>query len=270
MGITFDGKTYAARRGEDLKKKAAVLIDKGILPKMITFVDPKNEAAMKYSLLKQKAAQRIGAEIEIYHMNPLRGLKPLIQSIELANKEAEVHGVMVQLPLPSGLRKDTQRILNQINHKKDVDGLGDHTSFVSATVKAVLSIMDEAGVTKTDSILVVGSRGEVGKRLVKHLSYKGYSVEGVDKQIKISTITTLRKKVPLADVIISATGVNQVIKPEMVKQNAVVIDVGSPVGDVDPSVSLRTSFITPVPGGVGPVTVICLLENLISAASLAK
>lgn len=265
MSVIFDGKNFAKKTEEQLIKKTASLRRRGTVPKMITFVDPNNEEAVKYATLKQKAATRVGAMVEIYNINKLRGIGPLIQLIKLSNLDPSIHGIMVQLPVPPALRPDLTKIFNQIAHKKDVDGLGENSSFLPATVKAVISILGEAGVTKSDSILIVGSKGQVGKRLVKCLSYKGYAVEGVDKAE--TRQTRLFQKCQKADVIISSTGVPNLITADKVQDNAVVIDVGSPKGDAEAAVSLRTRFFTPVPGGVGPVTVIGLMENLVEAAS---
>lgn len=263
MSIIFDGKQFAKKKEAQLAKKVVSLKKRGIEPKLVSFVDPTNEVAMKYALLKQKAAARVGAEVEIYHINKLRGLTPLLQSIKLVNNDNSIHGVMIQFPLTKSLNTVKDKILGQIDSKKDVDGLKVDSSFVPATVKAVQSIMNEAGIEKSDSIVVLGSKGEVGKRLVKYLSFKGYSAVGHDKETK-----NLVEACNSADVIISTTGQAKIVTAEMVKNQAVVIDVGYPQADVDfDLVSKKTRFITPVPGGVGPVTVVSLLENLVFAAS---
>lgn len=264
MSIIFDGRKFAKKIQVGLAKEVKWQKSKGITPKLVTFVDLDNKASSVYTQIKKKVAEDIGIEVEVYRINKLRGQAPLIQSIKLLNDDTSIHGIMIQLPLPLSWRKSksTDKIIENIDKKKDVDGLRKNSPFLPATIKAIKSIMDEAGVIKTDGILVVGSKGEVGRRLVNFLSHAGYSVVGVDKNTK-----NLGEVTSKADVLITATGEKNLITAAMVKPHAVVIDVGYPEGDVDFNlVSKKTRFITPVPGGVGPVTVVSLMQNLVEAA----
>ena len=148
------------------------------------------------------------------------------------------------------LDKETDDFLiNKIDLRKDIDGLRKGSPFKPAVVRAVLEILP----TK-DNVVVVGAKGQVGSRLVKELGAVGMDRKNFDPSTLLG-----------ADVIISCTGQAGLIKPEMVKEGVVAIDVGYPKGDIDPGVALKARFFTPVPGGVGPVTVACLMENLVES-----
>jgi methylenetetrahydrofolate dehydrogenase (NADP+)/methenyltetrahydrofolate cyclohydrolase len=163
---------------------------------------------------------------------------------------------MVQLPLPLAIRHQTLTIIDSTNPKKDVDGLRDDSLFVHPTAMAVLQIIKEAKKLliinhKPLTICVVGATGMVGSALLREIKNTNYK---------------LVEKPEEADILVSATGSPNLIKTEMVKEGSMIIDVGSPKGDMDPSVYSKAGFYTPVPGGVGPVTISCLLENLIVSA----
>jgi methylenetetrahydrofolate dehydrogenase (NADP+)/methenyltetrahydrofolate cyclohydrolase len=165
------------------------------------------------------------------------------------------------------------KILSAINPLKDVDCLTPENfgllamgkpRFLPATVKAILEIIKVSGFRlQASSIVIVGASNIVGKPLALHLSNLGATVT-----ICRSKTKNLEKYTRQADLLVSATGVPKLIKKDMVKKKAIVIDVGFPVGDVDfENVSKVASFITPVPGGVGPLTVVCLLENVFQAVT---
>jgi methylenetetrahydrofolate dehydrogenase (NADP+)/methenyltetrahydrofolate cyclohydrolase len=182
----------------------------------------------------------------------------LVARINHLNRDKTIHGMMIQLPLPGKLREKTEDILQHIPASRDVDGLRESSPFVPATARAVLSILDEAKkhvkVGPDDYVVVVGANGMVGKSVVSELTKAGFEVGSELSEAKN------------AKVLISATGSPGIIGPEHVKKGAIVIDVGSPRGDVAHKVYKKAGFITPVPGGVGPVTVVSLLENLVEAS----
>jgi methylenetetrahydrofolate dehydrogenase (NADP+)/methenyltetrahydrofolate cyclohydrolase len=175
---------------------------------------------------------------------------------------------MIQLPLPDKIQNYKLQILNEIDPAKDVDGLRSNSIFLHPTSKAVIEIIDMAkkdpnSPFKTGSlkVVVVGATGMVGTPLVKELKNEGYEVIECD-----TNTTDLRGQSLQADIVISCAGVPNLIMDDMVRSGAIVIDVGSPRGDVDFDLVVKiASFITPVPGGVGPVTISALLENLVSA-----
>lgn len=262
MTTIFDGKRFAWKLEGQLRTQVAKLIKLGIRPKLVSLLVGSDPASVLYTNLKKHKAESVGIQMAV-RSGKWKTDKEIIEEIEILNKNVSVHGIMVQLPLPDALKADTQAILNAIAPKKDVDGLGQESHFVQATVRAVLVILVEAqAIPKKHSVVVVGADGMVGKGIFHQLTLKGFTVHGVDVENHTPAPITQN-----ADVLISATGHPALIKANMVKDGAIVIDVGSPKGDVDfLPVSRKTSFITPVPGGVGPVTIVSLLENLVQAA----
>jgi methylenetetrahydrofolate dehydrogenase (NADP+)/methenyltetrahydrofolate cyclohydrolase len=237
-----------------------------IYPKLASIIIGNDPVSTLYVSLKKKAAQRIRAELDVYFLKENSKPEEIITLIGTLNNDKNVHGIMVQLPLPEVISNAKLQIINSIKPEKDVDGLRDESPFLHSTAKAIIEIITEA---KKDTplketpckVVVVGATGMVGKPLVKQLRSEGYEV------IECNTRTLdLKNETLQADILVSVAGVPNIIKGDMVKDGVVVIDVGSPKGDVEfERVSKRASFITPVPGGVGPVTISCLLENLISA-----
>jgi len=253
MTIVFDGKKFASEKEKILKEKISSLKRK---PKLVSILVGSDPASILYTNLKQKAADRVGAEFLIIKLQNSAKPEEIIRLIDSLNKDRTVDGIMVQLPLPEEIRDYKLPIINSIDSDKDVDGLGENSKFTPATVRAVLSILAFAKARGT--IALVGAKGMVGKPLLKKLIKLEYKVLPLDKDDHLD-------KVRDADIVISATGVSSLIKASMVKDSVIVIDVGSPRGDFDPEVSQKADFFTPVPGGVGPVTIVSLLENLVEA-----
>jgi len=266
MATIFDGRRFAAEKEISLQNRVLGLKARGVYPKLASIIVGEDPASVLYVNLKKKAAERIGAELDIYKIPANVKLDDLILLIDTLNTDETVQGVMVQLPLPESLSSHKSQITNSIAPAKDVDGLRSDSIFLHPTSKAVMDILRLAlkeQPLKGDpcKVVVVGATGMVGTPLVKELKSEGYEV------IECNTNTTdLRGQSSQADIVISCAGVPNLIMDDMVKPGAIVIDVGSPRGDVDfELVSKKASFITPVPGGVGPVTISSLLENLISA-----
>lgn len=273
--IIFDGKSFAKERERelgdylfDLKKKKVF-----VTPKLNVLLIGNNPASELYVKKKIEACERVGIEVELFRVNTIqREAKYVVNLIKLMNQDEAVHGIMVQLPLPEKYRKETTMILEAIDPAKDVDGLTKDSPFDAATGRAVLTIAKEAqklvkDIPEKPKVLVVGSKGMAGRGIVRSFERAGYDVRGVDKRgeiyrSKISTSLTLS-----AHILVSATGVPYVIRNRNVAPHAIVIDVGSPKPDVEmEGVSKRADFVTPVPGGVGPLTVISLLQNVVEAA----
>ena len=266
----FDGKKIAFQKERELKKDIARLRRKGVTPKLASIVVGDVGAGKFYQSLKKKAAERIGAEVEVISLSPSISLKEIKAEIEKYNSDSKVHGVMIQLPLPANLKANTKSLINAIDVKKDVDGLRENSQFLTPVVKAVLAALIEATYvlsSPTDRLkfglktLVVGAKGFEGVKIIRVLQEMGYEVEGVDVAIK-----NIKLKTKNADIIISVTGSPGLIEPDMIKDGAAVIDVGSPEGDIDKDVYKKAAFVSPVPGGIGPVTISMLLENLVEAA----
>lgn len=265
----FDGKKFAKERETLLLNKVEELRGRGITPKLAAILIGDDPASKIYIALKAKAAERVGITLQLIKLKRADA-QQIIHLIKELNVKNSVNGIMVQLPLPGELDVPETRdvILNSIAPGKDVDGLREKSPFVPAAVKAVLYAISEAqrlGYIPKDlkgvKVCVVGATGMVGKGVVGAMRDMGVKVLTADVKTK-----NLKAKTRQADVVFSATGVPGIIKGNMVKKGSVVIDVGAPRGDVDfKSVSKVASFITPVPGGIGPVTVVSLLENVIEA-----
>ncbi len=277
MTIVFDGRKLAAKKEKILAKKVANFKKTtGITPKLVAVMVGENGASKLYLRKKAEVAKRVGMDVEIFKLNKV---SKLIELIKKKNKDKKTHGIMIQMPMRIQNENLKFKILSAINPLKDVDCLTPENfgllamgkpRFLPATVKAILEIIKLSNYQiiklKGVNVCVVGASNIVGKPLSLHLSNLGATLT-----ICRSKTKNLKKYTSQADLLVSTTGVPKLIKKDMVKKGAVVIDVGSPVGDVDfENVAKVASFIAPVPGGVGPLTVIYLLENVFQAASLQE
>lgn len=270
MATIFDGRKLAAEKEISLSNRVLGLKARGVYPKLASILIGDDPASRLYVGLKKKAAERIGAEMDVYLLKKTSKLEEVLLLIDTLNDDEAVQGIMIQMPLPGDLSKHKNDIIDKILSGKDVDGLKVDSEFLHPTSKAVIQILDQAKKDKNvrlplkDSpckVVVVGATGMVGAPLVGKLKIEGYEVIPCDTNTPNLKGTTLQ-----GDIVVSCTGVSNLIKGEMVKEGVIVIDVGSPKGDVDfESVEKKAAFITPVPGGVGPLTISCLLENLIGA-----
>ncbi len=261
----FDGRKFSNLKEGEIKKQTAALKEKGITPKLVSIFVGSNMASKRYLSLKKQAAERVGVELQVKSLSESSSIRGIINVIEQLNKDKSIHGVMAQLPLPESFsRNERDEIINSINPGKDVDGMRDDSLFITPAAKAVMTAVKEASsfITGTPRVVVVGAKGFLGKKIITVIKEMDYEVLGLDIETK-----DLAKKTKNADIIISVTGQKRLISGKMIKDKAVVIDVGAPNGDVvfDEAVK-KASFITPVPGGIGPVTISCLLENLVEAA----
>lgn len=263
--VVFKGKEFAEGKEKELKKRVSRLVSRKISLKLISILIGEDKASELFLSLKQKAATRVGIELEIKRFSKDTEFNDVCSFIKNANEDNKVCGIMVQLPLPktfSSQKRD--ELLNIISPKKDVDGMGKGSKFLTPAVKSVLYILKEAGsylpLKNGLKVCVVGVQGFIGKRVFSTLKDMGYEVKGVDVDTK-----NLKKVTLNADILISSTGKHDLIKKNMIKKGAIVIDVGAPKGDVDKEVKEKTSFISKVPGGMGPVTIVSLLENVVES-----
>lgn len=261
----INGRQIAFQKEKLLARKVAAFKNKtGFTPKLTCFLMGDNPASKIYLRLKQQAAKRVGIELEIIEFQP-KADPPLVETkltelIKEKNQDKSIHGIMVQLPLPKSLE-----ILGVIAPNKDVDGLTGRSKYLPAVVKAILEIINYAKYSLlTGKIAIVGQGRLVGQPLTAYLKKMGAQVLATD--IDTPDLSAITRQ---ADILIVATGQPGLIKKEMVKPGALVIDAGSPRPEVDPSAALKAGFITPVPGGVGPLTVVSLLENVFLAAKYA-
>jgi len=281
--MIFDGKEFARQKEERLKFQVETLKAKGITPKMVSILADNTPETALYVSIKAKFAEKIGVVYDVHRFDGGETQR-IVQFIREQNQDPSVHGIMVQLPV---INED--QILEVIDPNKDVDCLTEENlgrilfgkpKILPATVRAAADIIRFAtehlgGTSREDkwlagkNVCIIGASIIVGKPLGIYLSDLGATVT-----ICHSRTARLEEFTKRADILVSATGVTDLVTVDMVKYGAVVIDVGISrllrggkfrvLGDVDPKVVEKTAFWTPVPGGVGPVTVACLFENLLS------
>lgn len=265
MAIVFDGRGYARKLTEELKAKIA---SNGRKLKLVTILNPEDRGSVVYTNLKAKKAEELGIEFQKYQFS-IYNFRAISNLIDELNNDRTVDGIMIQLPFGGDQEKE---LINLIDPKKDVDGLREDSLHIPATVRAVLEILAESlkllVVSGKLSVVVVGAKGEVGRGLIKRLLVIGCKLSVDSKTYELEVEGMGREdfdeeKIKAADVVISCTGQVGLIRPDMVKEGVIVIDVGYPGGDFAPEVKERTAFYTPVPGGVGPVTVVMLFANLV-------
>lgn len=234
--MIIDGKSIAQEKAEILKQKISGLKKK---PKLAIILIGDDPVSKIYVNLKIKKAQELGIETEIRQ-----------------DLNTDADGIIVQLPGP-------QELIDKIPLNKDVDGLRQGSPFLPATLKGVLGTLGELGILGKKRLYVVVGQGKIGKPIADFF-------EKTNQVIRCNEFTkNLKNETLKGDVLVVATGVPNLIKVDMVKLGAVVIDCGSPKAEVDfENVKNIASAITPVPGGVGPMTVVSLLENVVEAAKI--
>jgi methylenetetrahydrofolate dehydrogenase (NADP+) / methenyltetrahydrofolate cyclohydrolase len=262
MNKVIDGKKLALSKEEELKKRIAKL---GKKPEVVSFLIGDDSASWMYTNMKQEKAQELGIDFQPLKYTSSTSFEEISQKINELNQDDAIVGIMVQLPLPKEFLgpHNSEELLEAILPKKDIDGLNPKASeFIPATAKGVITILDNLELEFTGTVFaVVGSAGEVGKAMVAELKKRNAkTIIKVDKKIPGSKLEDMAE----ADVAISATGVKDLIKPNLVKDGVIAIDVG--LGDFDERVYEKSSKYTPKYGGVGPMTVISLMENIIEAA----
>jgi len=267
----LDGKTLAKKIRASIKKEVDSLKKEGIIPGLAFILVGDNPASQVYVNMKTKACEEVGI-YSINHRMPTEiSEKELIDVIKMLNENPMVDGILVQLPLPKHLNEE--KIIETIDYKKDVDGFHPYNMgrlargnplFVSCTPFGIMKLLNEYSIeVKSKDVVVVGAGNITGKPMALMLTNSGATV-----QICHIYTQNLKEKTKRADIVISAVGKPNLIREDMVKEGAVVIDVGISrvegrvVGDVDfEGVSKKASYITPVPGGVGPMTIAMLLYN---------
>jgi methylenetetrahydrofolate dehydrogenase (NADP+)/methenyltetrahydrofolate cyclohydrolase len=264
MVEVFDGKSFSEKKLANLKRKVLRLRKVGVVPKLISIVVGNEGGALQYQKLKKKSAESMGLELQVREFSSSVTKKEITDYIEKINRDDSVHGIMVQLPLPSKFsQKVRDSIINFIDSKKDVDGMRENSLYKTPVVKAVMEVLGHApvGDRKNADLVLLGSKGFVGNKLARQFLVEGYKVRDYDLET-----SNLDEATGTADILISATGREGLIKKDMVKKSAILIDVGSPKGDIKKEAYKKARFVSPVPGGVGPVTILYLLQNLLKAA----
>jgi methylenetetrahydrofolate dehydrogenase (NADP+)/methenyltetrahydrofolate cyclohydrolase len=276
----IDGKVISKAVKEDVRARVASLIAKGIRPGLATVLVGDDPASQVYVRNKQRTCEELGMHTVGHNLPATTSESDLLALIHRLNADPAIHGILVQLPLPKPLRSEP--ILNAMSPDKDADGLHPFNMgkllmgeprFVPCTPAGVMAMLDYHKLPiEGKSAVVVGRSNLVGKPAALLLLHRH------------ATVTVCHSKTPnlaevcrRADILVAAIGKAHFITAEMVKPGAVVIDVGinrlpdgKLVGDVDfAAVAPKASWITPVPGGVGPMTIAMLMQNTMLAASMA-
>ncbi len=205
-----------------------------------------------YVRLKHEMGERLGVMVSVIYAQDKEELKEMLAS---ANEDDTVDGILIQLPVVGTDKAELESIVASIKPSKDVDGLNPKSRFVPAVIRAVERVVEIFKISEDDRVAVVGAKGAIGSRLMTRLHDLNIEPEGFDKGDDLKNLKDF-------DVVISCTGTVGVITGEMVMDGFVGIDLGYPKGDISPEAVEKASLITPVPGGVGPMTVVALFENL--------
>ena len=280
MAMIIDGKTIAAGIREEVRVEVDRLKrEKGITPALAVILVGDNPASRIYVKNKGKASSEAGIR-SIEHILPQDAKeKEILSLISRLNNDPSVHGILVQLPLPAHL--DEHSIVEAVSPQKDVDGFHPYNigrlvtgrpTFEPCTPKGIMKLLDATGVPLSGKeAIVIGRSNIVGKPLALMLLKRDSTVT-----ICHSKTENLPEKIHSSDIVIAAIGKAGFVKGEWIKQGAVVIDVGinrtdkGLVGDVEfREAGKRASYITPVPGGVGPMTIAMLLSNTVEAVKNA-
>ena len=279
MAVIIEGKTLAKKIRENLKKECEELKQKGIIPKLAVIMVGDNPASKVYVKNKSKACEEIGINYEEYLLKENTTKEELIDLIQKLNKDKTVNGILLQSPLPEHL--NINQAIKAITYVKDVDGftpssvgklmIGEDT-FISCTPYGVIKMFEEYNIDLTGkNVVILGRSNIVGKPLLQCCLNKNATVTVCHSKTK-----DLEEYTKRADILIAAIGKSKFVKKEMLKKGVVVIDVGinrgedgKLTGDVDfDEVKEIASYITPVPGGVGPMTIAMLMNNVIKATNI--
>ena len=276
MAIIIDGKELAKKIRSNLKIECEELKKKNIKSKLAVIMVGEDQASKVYVKNKSKACDDVGIEYEEYLLNSETTQKELIELIEKLNNDKTINAILLQSPIPSNL--DINEAFKTISPEKDVDGFNpvnvgklvlNQDTFVSCTPYGIMKMFEEYNIDLcSKNVVILGRSNIVGKPLIHCCLNKNATVTTCHSKTQ-----NLAQKAKEADILISAIGKANFITADMVKEKAVVIDVGinrldngKITGDVDfENVKEKASYITPVPGGVGPMTIAMLMNNVIKA-----
>lgn len=278
MAIRMDGKALSAKLRAQLKEETEQFsAETGIRPGLAVIIVGEDPASQIYVRNKKKACEEVGYRSEIYELPTETTEKELLELVHILNGRTDIHGILVQSPLPAHL--DEALIVNNISADKDVDAfhptnvgrimIGDYR-FLPCTPAGVMELLKEYAIDPTGKTCVVVGRSDiVGKPMAMLLLHANGTVTVCHSRTRSLADITRR-----ADIIVMAIGKADFLKGDMVKEGAVIVDVGMNrnaegklTGDVDfAECEPKASYITPVPGGVGPMTITMLMKNTLAAA----
>lgn len=281
VATILDGKGLASILEKKLSERVATLKKRGIVPSLVMILVGGDPASKIYINVKKRACERVGVRSFDYTLSPGTKEKDLLDLIEELNKKKDVHGVIVELPLPDHI--DELKVAQSIDPRKDVDGLHPFnvgmlpyasSGLPACTAKGIVTLLEHYGIEIAGKHAVIINRSNlVGRPLAQLLL-------NLDATVTVchSKTTDLKSHTRMADILVVAVGRRPsfVVTADMVKKGVVVVDAGlnrisgKLYGDVDfDSVKEVASYITPVPGGVGPMTVASLLDNTVTAAEIS-
>ena len=277
MSQIIDGKNLAKNIRESLKDEVKELKNAEIYPKLAVIMVGDDKASKVYVKNKSKACEDVGIAYEEYLLPASTKMQELLELIEKLNNDETIHGILVQSPLPNGL--DANEAFRTISPKKDVDGFHpinvgklslNQDCFISCTPYGIIKMLESYNIPiEGANAVIIGRSNIVGKPLAKCLLNKNATVTVCHSKTK-----NLKEITKNADILIAAIGKPKFVTEDMVKNGATVIDVGinrtddgQLVGDTDfENIKEKVQYITPVPGGVGPMTIAMLMYNVVKAA----
>lgn len=281
MGKIIDGKLISQQVKDRVKDEVSKLREKGIVPGLAVIIVGEDPASQIYVRNKERACEEVGIASFKYALSADTTQEELLNLVKKLNEDDRVNGILCQLPLPSHL--DETAVINAIVPEKDVDAfhpqnvgkimIGDY-AFLPCTPAGVMELIRSTGTDiKGKECVVIGRSNIVGKPMAMLLLHESGTVT-----VCHSKTADLKAECLRADILVAAVGVPKLITGDMIKESAVVIDVGMNrdengklCGDVDfESCKDKASYITPVPGGVGPMTIAELMQNTLTAAKLAN
>lgn len=292
MPITiFNGQHFAQQREAELTAQVTALRQLGRTVTVAAVLFSEDHGSQLYTGLKQQAATRVGINYQVHQFSLTAPVSQILTTLQQLNQDPQVTGIIIQKPWrktwltvmnsldPSAFAAWWRQLVQSIDPGKDVDGLHPATlaaisantwqaegKVLPATAKAVLSILESVGLLTAAKYIVIGKSDLLGKPLAAALRHRGRQVELLGKAELTARLVT-GQQLHDADVVVTATGQAGLVTGPMLRPGAAVVDVGEPRPDVDrASVVTVASFLTPVPGGVGPVTVVSLLENAVQLA----
>lgn len=279
--MIIDGKEISENLREDIKEKVNKLQKEGIYPSLSVIMAGSDESSKIYVRNKSKACEKVGILSNTYNFPENASEKDLIELIEELNSDKKTDGILVQLPLPKGI--DEKLVLSKISENKDVDGfhyvnagkvyLGEKDGFLPCTANGIIQLIKSTGESIDGKNAVVIGRSKIVGRPVSMLLLD----ENATVTICHTHTKNLKEITKNADILVVAVGHKHLVTKDMVKEGAIVIDVGITridgkiYGDVDfDNVKEVAKYITPVPGGVGPMTITMLLYNTLLSAQRRK
>ncbi|MCX6743032.1 MAG: bifunctional 5,10-methylenetetrahydrofolate dehydrogenase/5,10-methenyltetrahydrofolate cyclohydrolase [Candidatus Parcubacteria bacterium] len=257
----IDGKKIADEILLNIRKQVAKLKTIPGLAAILVGNDPASELYLK---LKKNACEKVGIDFFSYFLDKNCSEEKILETINFLNNDPDINGIIIQLPLPDKFNQD--KLIKAIKPDKDIDGFHPQTKIISPNVLGIMELLKQTKVDLKNKQVIILSNSEIFSQPFKKLLPKS-KVEYLNPK---SAIRNLQSELKQADVLVVAIGKPNFIKPNMIKKDAIIIDVGinkingKTIGDVDPEVDKVAAFRSPVPGGVGPMTVAMLLQNLIN------